>query len=724
MALDVADFLFNSKKKIMFLEAPVGTGKSLGVLIPSLLYTKENKNSILYATSTINLQHQIYDVDSIMLEKLKLLKTSNKILAQGKSNYTCKTSFKENIDKFTAKEKKLLFQFFETCKFGLFSELEILLPSINKNKYKYLSMEYVTHRCEDFKCPGHRHRSTYKKRHQLTITNHNQLNQSYVNEKKRRAPIVNFRNNILIIDEAHSLKENFLASIEKSYNTKNLRKLKLTKNRKKYFSYLNKLSKSFLNYIDCDSENTSMRYKIQYKDKYLLIELMNILNENLISLTARQNYPENIVEEINDASEFLSIFLKSQKHKSWIQFDNKDLSLHYVDLNFNRQFQEYLFNLSSYSKIILMSGTLTVTDYEKDINVDWNLTSDKYIYKNYPTVFSLDKQSIMYIPKNYPNPNSQHHLQHIQEDLPRIIKLISGGTLILCTSNKYLTYLSKYLKENKKIHETIYVQGDQGTQHLSNKFRKDINSILVGSGSFFTGFSIEGKSLNKLLITKLPYPVPTDPYIELISQGYERHELYDNFYLPIMLKKLEQGLGRLIRSNSDFGIITLFDSRVYSNKNIKFFIEKLGYKITSNIFEVEKFIINNQKKIINISTSHYNKKKLNLPTIILNNNSTTLENNPTSNIRKNLKKENEENDLQKWLRLFVQEHKKDTPYKNPRVPYKKCHSDKEVYQAAINFCHQKGIDYKIVAESFPTYNKSLARLSPTVSGPVITITAQ
>ncbi|EGO5243433.1 ATP-dependent DNA helicase, partial [Enterococcus faecalis] len=81
MALDVADFLFNSKKQIMFLEAPVGTGKSLGVLIPSLLYTKENKNSILYATSTINLQHQIYDVDSIMLEKLKLLKTSNKILA-------------------------------------------------------------------------------------------------------------------------------------------------------------------------------------------------------------------------------------------------------------------------------------------------------------------------------------------------------------------------------------------------------------------------------------------------------------------------------------------------------------------------------------------------------------------------------------------------------------------------------------------------------------------
>lgn len=81
MALDVADFLFNSKKQIMFLEAPVGTGKSLGVLVPCSIYSREKKNSILYATSTINLQNQIFDVDSTTLEKLKLIDPKKKIIS-------------------------------------------------------------------------------------------------------------------------------------------------------------------------------------------------------------------------------------------------------------------------------------------------------------------------------------------------------------------------------------------------------------------------------------------------------------------------------------------------------------------------------------------------------------------------------------------------------------------------------------------------------------------
>ncbi|XOW20921.1 helicase C-terminal domain-containing protein [Lactococcus cremoris] len=66
---------------------------------------------------------------------------------------------------------------------------------------------------------------------------------------------------------------------------------------------------------------------------------------------------------------------------------------------------------------------------------------------------------------------------------------------------------------------------------------------------------MEGKSLNKLFLSKLPYPVHTDPYIELISQGYSDKETFTNIIEPTMLKKLEQGLGRLIRSTKDFGFI-------------------------------------------------------------------------------------------------------------------------------------------------------------------------
>lgn len=64
----------------------------------------------------------------------------------------------------------------------------------------------------------------------------------------------------------------------------------------------------------------------------------------------------------------------------------------------------------------------------------------------------------------------------------------------------------------------------------------------------FTGFSIEGKSLNKLALTKLPFPVPDDPYIELLSKGMSKNDKYKKIVSPSMLVKLEQGLGRLIRS--------------------------------------------------------------------------------------------------------------------------------------------------------------------------------
>ncbi|GAA2936308.1 hypothetical protein GCM10019994_24420 [Enterococcus raffinosus] len=77
--------------------------------------------------------------------------------------------------------------------------------------------------------------------------------------------------------------------------------------------------------------------------------------------------------------------------------------------------------MASYSKIIFMSGTLTTQDHESDINVDWNLRTGKYVYKNYPSIFSLDKQTIVYIPKDYPNPNDPQHLIKVQNELPEMI---------------------------------------------------------------------------------------------------------------------------------------------------------------------------------------------------------------------------------------------------------------------------------------------------------------
>ena len=89
MSLDIADFLFNSNKRVMFVEAPVGTGKTLGVLIPSYLYAQLNGKKITYATATKNLQRQIFEDDIPDMKKMDIFKNNNVILAMGKDNYAC-----------------------------------------------------------------------------------------------------------------------------------------------------------------------------------------------------------------------------------------------------------------------------------------------------------------------------------------------------------------------------------------------------------------------------------------------------------------------------------------------------------------------------------------------------------------------------------------------------------------------------------------------------------
>ncbi|EOJ55310.1 hypothetical protein AAH972_12750 [Enterococcus faecalis] len=104
LALDVGNFLYNSEKKFLFIDAPVGTGKSMGVLIPTLMYSKNNFKSVLYATATISLQNQIMDEEVPKLKKLNLV--DNAILAMGKNNYTCRWNLRKIKKNFLKKTEK------------------------------------------------------------------------------------------------------------------------------------------------------------------------------------------------------------------------------------------------------------------------------------------------------------------------------------------------------------------------------------------------------------------------------------------------------------------------------------------------------------------------------------------------------------------------------------------------------------------------------------------
>lgn len=736
MALDVADFLFNSKKQIMFVEAPVGTGKSLGLLIPTSIYSREKNKRSIYATSTINLQNQINTEDSKTLCKLHLIKRTQILLALGKRNYLCEKLVNKNSNKFSSSELRNLYTFFDTNKYGLLSEFEKDYPKFDRKKLKLLSMDKL----EDNNCPciSHSHRRKYLDQNNiLTITNHAQLIQSYNNTLNNFNKIIDFDNCVLIIDEAHDLKENYLSSIEKSFNLKNLPQINrlheyhIYEYKDEYLDILKSLSKLSKDYRGNES-SSSTRYKIKDKDLTLLQDLSKLLKKMIITIESHTLFNQNTkLEKLLDNIENITSSIDNlfdTDNKNWFQFDSKKtLSIHSVTTSFNKKFYDMINRLSTKSKVIFMSGTLTTTEKkEMELNTSWGLTEHQYLNKSYPSIFNLATQSIIYVPTALANSRDEaEHLKNIKNILPSFINYYKGGTLVLCTSNSYVADISVYLKQDSKINNTVFSQDDNSISIISEKFKNDIDSILVGSGSFFTGFSIEGKSLNKLALTKLPFPVPDDPYIELLSKGMSKNDKYKKIVSPSMLVKLEQGLGRLIRSKNDSGVIVIFDNRVKPGHISYEFLTKIGYKITNKWKDVTNFvntsIKNNKNK--QIKTTIFNQKLLTIPLIdTLSEEKRNINNSdPKTKSRVPIIYYEEQNiELKTWLKRFVQTHKEDSNYTctvnyNQKTP-------RDFYQAAINFCYQKDISISLVAEEFKfqtdEQRNNFLRLSPTVSGPI------
>ena len=115
MSLDIADFLYNkkAKSKIMFVEAPVGTGKTLGALIPAILYSSNFHKRITYVTGTKNLQRQVFYEELKMLKNINIISPSSEaVLAMGKDNYACIDNLHNNRNNFQTAQR---FNIFVNC---------------------------------------------------------------------------------------------------------------------------------------------------------------------------------------------------------------------------------------------------------------------------------------------------------------------------------------------------------------------------------------------------------------------------------------------------------------------------------------------------------------------------------------------------------------------------------------------------------------------------------
>lgn len=237
--------------------------------------------------------------------------------------------------------------------------------------------------------------------------------------------------------------------------------------------------------------------------------------------------------------------------------------------NVNEITERLLFS-SEHFKTIMTSATVSSGESNYDYFIaNTNLPLDNtMVCDSKESPFDYDSHAIIYYTENLPHPSSER-VAFIEKGVDEVINLLNiteGKALILFTAKRDM--IEMYTKLKERVPYKILIQKSGSSQNdVIAEFKADTNSVLLGTGSYWEGISIEGKTLSNLIIFRLPFPVP-EPIIDY-KRSISKDGLMD-VSVPEMIIKLKQGIGRLIRNKNDSGIVSIIDPRLGDNSNVPY----------------------------------------------------------------------------------------------------------------------------------------------------------
>ena len=223
--------------------------------------------------------------------------------------------------------------------------------------------------------------------------------------------------------------------------------------------------------------------------------------------------------------------------------------------------------------VVMASATMTTRgDFRYVRNT---LSADEVETLALGSPFDYESSTLLYIANDIPEPNAHGYQQALDKAILSTAKTIGGRMLVLFTSYAALKKTAQAIT-GPLAREDIFVfeQGEGASPNaLLESFKSSDRAVLLGTRSFWEGVDVPGDSLSMVVITKLPFGVPSDPIIAARSELYE--DSFNEYYLPESILKFRQGFGRLIRTASDRGIVAVMDRRVLTKQYGKMFLQSL-----------------------------------------------------------------------------------------------------------------------------------------------------
>lgn len=613
------------QKGHLIVEAGTGTGKTLAYLVPAIAAACGSGARVVISTGTKNLQEQLMEKDLPFLQDVLPAKFRAAVM-KGRNNYACLHRIKraesmpvlEGLDEIDHFDE--VFRWVTQTSTGDRAEL-YSLPE-NLPFWRHIDARSETclgQQCADFEpCFITRMRQRATDADIIVVNHHLFFADLALRNGAYGAVLPDYA--AVILDEAHQIEDvasEYFGSQVSTYQIDDLLRdagmLKLEdreteRELTRISSRIQRFADTFwvsfregrglegrfaltppaaqgVNLRPVEFEDNA-QVNLRHSDAYQALD--NALNRLETSLDVMQEAPadaESIVRRTRQLRFDLNFITKGEDKKFvyWIERRGRGVFLRASPIDVSGLLQDKLFE--KVSTVVLTSATLSSAGNFNFIRERLGLDRAEEMIAE--SIFDFEHQAVLYLPPQMPDPRSPQWASAAALEVIKIVNATAGRAFVLSTSLSGMNEL--FARVSPEIDYPCFVQGSASKGALLKKFRNTPNAVLFATASFWQGVDVRGEQLSCVIIDKLPFAVPSDPVVAA-RQRYIEEQGGSSFFeysVPQAIISLKQGLGRLIRSTTDRGVLAVLDPRLRTKMYGRTFLQSLPpCRVTSDIDEL------------------------------------------------------------------------------------------------------------------------------------------
>jgi ATP-dependent DNA helicase DinG len=601
-----------SDRSQLIVEAGTGTGKTFAYLVPALLSGRR----IIVSTGTRALQDQLYHRD-LPLVCSAIGRPARIALLKGRANYLCRhrlelaeqQAYARGLRKEVATALPRVRDWSFVTQRGDIAEL----PGAGEQDPVWPWVTSTRENCLGAECPRFEECFVLAARREaqaadIVVVNHYLLMADLVLKEEGFGDLLPGADAI-VIDEAHQLPDVAAQFLGYSVSTRQLSNLSkdvagelllAQQMAGRIDGALSGLDAQIAAVLAATAGQEARLEHAEWPER--LLESLNGLAARAAELataiaplggTEGQAAFTRLQERLEESAERLHALTAAEAPGGvrWAEATSRNVSAHFAPVDVATQLSTLL--QGQPCAWVLTSATLAVGDDFSHFKRRSGLARAATV--RFESPFDFARQALMYLPKGLGEPGAPDHSRNVIRAALPVIEASGGRTFILFTSHRGLREGAEELYRHwgERPPYPVLIQGGASRDQLLRAFREAGNAVLLGTGSFWEGIDVKGEALSVVIIDKLPFAAPDDPLLKarLAAIREQGGNPFFDEQVPQAVISLKQGVGRLIRDETDSGVVMLCDTRLVTKGYGRSFISSLPpMRRTRSLEDVQAFL--------------------------------------------------------------------------------------------------------------------------------------